>query len=251
MKKLAHFIGMLVAAKPAVPTAPLLFHALQHLKISSLHQTESYQASVQLSPEAEDNLIWWRDHIQDNCSAPILGRNASVIIESDASKIGWGAVCQGVRTGGKWTATEAELHINVLEMKAAWLAMQCFLKDTHDVAVLLRMDNWVAIAHLNKIGGPTLSPLSQMALKVWEWCQLQRISPHAKHLPSKENVLADWESWHTCDSSDWKLPLVFKSLQNFSYLALPCEPVENQTNSFTSCQSSPSFFSTKRLSVSK
>ena len=165
LKKLAHFIGMLVAAKPAVPTAPLHFGPLQHLKISSLHQTESYQASVQLSPEAEENLMWWRDHIQDNCSAPILGRNASVIIESDVSKIGWGAVCQGVRTRGKWTAMEAELHINVLEMNAARLAMQCFLKETHNVAVLLRMDNRAAKAQLNKMGGPTLS---QMALQVWE-----------------------------------------------------------------------------------
>ena len=65
------------------------------------------------------------------------------------------------------------------------------------------------------MGGPTLSPLSQMALQVWEWCQLQRISPHAEHLPGNENVLADWESWHTCDSSDWKLlPLVFKPLNS-------------------------------------
>jgi len=35
------------------------------------------------------------------------------------------------------------------------------------------------------------------------------IAEDAKHLPGKENVLADWESRHTCDSSDWKLlPLV-------------------------------------------
>ena len=54
LKKLAHFIGMLVTAKLAVPTALLHFHALQHLKISSLHQTESYQANVQLCPEVEE-----------------------------------------------------------------------------------------------------------------------------------------------------------------------------------------------------
>ena len=93
-----------------------------------------------------------------------------------------------IRTGGKWTATEVELHINALEMNAARLAMQCFLKDTQHVAVLLQMDSWAAIIHLNR---PSLSPLSQMALQVWEWCQAQRISLHAKHLPGKENVLTD------------------------------------------------------------
>jgi len=125
------------------------------------------------------------------------------------------AVCQGSRTGGKWTAAEAELHINVLEMKAAWLAMQCFLKDSHNIAVLLRMDNQAAIAHVNKMGGPILSPLSQMAQQLWRWCLTCKISPHAEHLPGKENTLADWESRHTYDSSDWKLlPLVFRSLNS-------------------------------------
>ena len=59
--------------------------------------------------------------------------NATVVIESR-----WGAVCQGSRTGGEWTASKTELHINVLELKAALLAMQSFLKNKTNVSVLIR-----------------------------------------------------------------------------------------------------------------
>ena len=31
--------------------------------------------------------------------------------------MGWGAVSNGVRTNGKWSAQEKMLHINVLELK--------------------------------------------------------------------------------------------------------------------------------------
>lgn len=215
IRKLAHFIGTLVATKAAVHTAPLHFRALQHLKITSLHKFQSYQARVQFSPEAVTNLRWWKDLLQNNCSTPILKPNASVVIESDASMLGWGAVCQEVRTGGKWTALESQLHINVLELKAALLAIQCFLKDKSNISVLIRMDNRAAIAHINKMGGPILSPLSQMAQEFWSWCLEHKVLPHAEHLPGKENVLADWESRHLSDSSDWQLlPSVFESLQS-------------------------------------
>ena len=41
----------------------------------------------------------------------MLRLEASVVIESDASKLGWGAICQGVITGGRWTSEEAHfLH---------------------------------------------------------------------------------------------------------------------------------------------
>ena len=54
-----------------------------------------------------------------------------------------------------------------------------------------------------------------MAQQLWGWCLTRKISPHAEHLPGKENTLADWESRHTYDSSNWKLlPLVFRSLNS-------------------------------------
>lgn len=45
-RKLAHVIETPVVTKPAVSTTPLYFQALQHLKITSLHQHKSYQVRV-------------------------------------------------------------------------------------------------------------------------------------------------------------------------------------------------------------
>ena len=42
--------------------------------------------------------------------------------------LGGGGVCQGEKTGSHWSTEEQEAHINVLELKAAHLAIQSYLK---------------------------------------------------------------------------------------------------------------------------
>ena len=54
---------------------------------------------------------------------------------------GWGAVCEGTRTGGPWSQTERMLHINCLELTAATLAVQAFAKDHLGISILLQLDN--------------------------------------------------------------------------------------------------------------
>ena len=162
-RTLACLVGKLVATWPAVFTAPLHYRALQSLKITALHT----QQEVVLSPEAMKDLRWWSTQLHLHCSSPILKPEASVVITSDAS---WGAVCQEVTTGGLWTTGEAGSHINLLELKAAYLALQCFLKERVSEHVLVRLDNRTAISYLNHMGGLTFSPLCQLALDIWTWC---------------------------------------------------------------------------------
>ena len=116
------------------------------------------------------------------------------LYESDASKSGWGAVCQGVPTGDRWTIEETKFHSNVFGF-----AVLCKIKT--NISVLIRSDNRTAIAYLNKLGSPWRSQLCLLALEIWEWCLLHRITPHTEYLAGKDNVLADWESQHH-DSSD-------------------------------------------------
>ena len=37
-----------------------------------------------------------------------------VVMETDASTTGWGATCEGVRTGGPWSEAKSHLHTNCL-----------------------------------------------------------------------------------------------------------------------------------------
>ena len=211
-KSLERFVGKLVATKPAVYIAPLRYRALQSLKVAA---TLAHQEQTVLSQEACKDLRWWISQLPAHCSSPLLRLEASTVITSDASIQGWGAVCQGVRTGGRWTAKESQSHINMLELKAAFLAIQSFLKEQEAVNVLVRLDNRTAIAYLNRMGSSSLTPLCRLAIQVWDWCLTRQIVLQAEYLPGVENTTADWESRHNQDSSDWQLcPSVFDTLSH-------------------------------------
>ena len=130
-----------------------------------------------------------------------------------ASLEGWGATCNGTRTGGMWTREERQLPINVLELKVAFLALQVFASRETCIHVLLRIDNTTAIAYLNKRGGAHSQRLSDLAAQVWEWCLTRKITLQAEHIPGRENVGADSESRRGADPSDWMLlPEVFQEI---------------------------------------
>ena len=76
---------------------------------------------------------------------------------------GWGAVCEGLRTGGPWSQAERMLHINCLELTAATLAVQAFAKDRSGVSILLQLDNQTAVAYINHLGGTVSLQLVQLA----------------------------------------------------------------------------------------
>ena len=58
-----------------------------------------FDAPVKISGKAKLELNWWKDNIAT--ANNIIGHsNPDIIIESDASHLGWGAVCNGVSTWG-------------------------------------------------------------------------------------------------------------------------------------------------------
>jgi len=89
-----------------------------------------------------------------------------MVIEYDPSMQGWGAVCRGVRTGGKWTVVETDRAPH-----------QCAGVESNTISIVIlfegqgqhisRMDNRAAIAHINKMEDLILSPLPQMAQEFW------------------------------------------------------------------------------------
>ena len=100
---------------------------------------------------------------------------------------------------------ESDLHINVLELKATFLAIQAFLKNQSNLAVKLRLDNTTAVTYVNNQGGTRSPSLTLLTLELWNWCLQRNILITAEHLPGVSNVLADRELRTFIDSSDWKL----------------------------------------------
>ena len=98
---------------------------------------KSGQKVTTIPPEAQKDLTWWHTQLLMHSSSPVVHKEALVVIESDALLKGWGANCKGMRTSGVWNVNKAQCHINFLELMAAYLAIQCFLKERSEVNVLL------------------------------------------------------------------------------------------------------------------
>ena len=90
-------------------------------------------------------------------------------METDASMLGRGAVCQDVRTGGLWSPSERRNHINYLELLAAWFGVRAFAKDRRNIHAHLRMDNRTAVFYVNRMGGTRSPILSNLAIQLWQW----------------------------------------------------------------------------------
>ena len=54
-----------------------------------------------------------------------------------------------------WFVEESKLHINVLELLAAYHALQIYCKNMFDTSVHSKVDNTTAVAWINKQTAPT------------------------------------------------------------------------------------------------
>ena len=200
----AQLLGMMVAAHPAILPALLHFRYLERARARALRKGLAYEAQLDVTHGMETDLAWWTQEMGQYNGRPLQIAYWDLTVETGAFGAGWGAFCQGVRTGGQWTPLEKQKHINYLELLAASLALRSFLLNRRKLNILLQIDNVTAIAFLNRMGGTHSQELSDLSVEIWEWC-LEKIVLHAEHLPGKENVRADWESRHVWDSSDWML----------------------------------------------
>ena len=155
---------------------------------------QSYEALLTLDTAAREEVLWWRDHLQGWNGKALFQHPIELIIETDASRKGWGAYCEGVSTGGPWCLGEKKLHINCLELLAGSFAIKTFTKTKACAHVKLMMDNAAAVAYINKMGGTHSHALANLAIALWEWCLNNQLIVSAQHLPGKLNTRADRES---------------------------------------------------------
>jgi len=205
-RQLAQLIGKLHAASQAVLPAPLFYRSLQgDLQKALSLSDQNYNALLSLSAPAQEELTWWQKQLAQWNGKALLCKRQTVTITSDASLMGWGAVCDGSRTGGPWSDSEQRMHINCLELLAATLATKTFLKDQTGVTVLLQLDNQTAVAYINNMGGTVSPQLTDLAKALWLWALSKDIVLTAEYIPGRVNVVADAESRSMTDRTDWKL----------------------------------------------
>ena len=105
-----HIIGMLTSCKIAVLQSPLYYREIQHLKNSATHDQLPNHVQVSQDLHALDNLRWWLDSLSLADGRPIRNFLPHLVIQSDPSNSGWGAVSNGTVTRGTWTQEEQQQH---------------------------------------------------------------------------------------------------------------------------------------------
>ena len=162
-----------------------------HLKTQWSPESDPPSLPVALPEEARRDLSWWmvRDHllvgVRFGTPAPDLH------LYSDASSSGWGAHLLDQNVSGVWSAQEKLLHINLLEMKALFLALQAFQEDVAGHHVTAMCDNSTVVAYINKQGGTVSRPLCLLTSRLLRWTESFDVHLKARYLPGESNVLAD------------------------------------------------------------
>lgn len=149
---LSRLIRRMTATMQVVLPAPLCYRNLQRLKNQALKQSQSFEARVIMDQSAKDELGWWIDELRNWNGRAVLPQVPDMIVETDASRLGWGAACEGVCTGGLWSEEERTQHINCLELMGGVFAVRTFAKGRNNIHIRLRMDNKTAIKRHNTLG---------------------------------------------------------------------------------------------------
>ena len=122
---------------------------------------------------------------------------------------------RSVGVGGRWNWEEkVKSHINWLELKAAFLALQAFVPQLKHQHVQIGIDNKTAMTYINKLGGTRSHRLTSLALDMWNFTADRNLTLSAVYVPGEENQIADKKSRVFQDSLEWMLhPAVFQALQ--------------------------------------
>ena len=77
----------------AVAYGPLFYRDLEMVKLDVLKlKRGNYDSIMVLSDDMKSELKWWVDNLE-TAASPISNGNPDIVNDTDASLIGWGAVC--------------------------------------------------------------------------------------------------------------------------------------------------------------
>ena len=157
-----------------VPHCKLLMRRLQIYFLRFFSPVRDDQEKlIPLSEEIKVLVLDWAAPSRLLEGKRFVQRPPDITVTTDASAVGWGAVCLTHRLSGRWSVQESRDHINLLELKAVVLALQGFEHLVVGRSVLIQSDNNTVVAYINRQGGTHSIPLCMMVLSLWEWCILK------------------------------------------------------------------------------
>ena len=184
--------GHLASLERLVPHSRLRMRSLQwHLKTQWSLDLDLPSLPVPLSWEVREDLSWWmvRDHLLKGVRFGTPPVDLQLYL--DASRSGWGAHLLDCFVSGVWSEEEKLLRINLLEMKAMFLALQSYREMVTGRRVTAMCDNSKVVVYINKQGGTMSQSFCSLASHLRRWMESLDVHLNARYLPGQSNVLAD------------------------------------------------------------
>ena len=119
-------IGLLASTEKMVlegrlQMRPFQFHLKEHWRYP-----QSLDNPLPWTETNSAHLDWWQNPTNMMKGADLHSKDHSIQLYTDSSNEGWGAHLEETSTKGLWSDREKRLHINVLELKVVFLALQRF-----------------------------------------------------------------------------------------------------------------------------
>jgi hypothetical protein len=106
IRDMAHVIGLLVSSLPAVQFGELYYRKLEVNKSNALRQNKGeFDASG-----SQSELLCWIKNLHHSHRSLVISK-PDLVLTTDASLLGWGAVFDKQETGGQWSSVENKFHI--------------------------------------------------------------------------------------------------------------------------------------------
>ncbi len=218
-------------------------------------ETHSWDRTIVLDTWFREAVSQWLDPEFMYSMVPIHPPVPDIHLFTDASLTGWGAHLQDQVASGKWSMYWRRCHINILELRAVYLALKQFVNVIECRCVLLATDNTTVAAYVNKEGGSRSEKLCLLSMKILTWCARHSVTLKARYLPGKLNILADSLSRRdTIVHTEWTMHVgVLK--QVFCWWGTPhvdlfATRLNNQLPTYVSPVPDPSALAVDALSIS-
>ncbi len=181
LKKFQRLLGLMASASAVCHLGLLHMQPLQLWLKSRVPWTAwtSGRLSIAVTCGCIEALGPWRNPDLFSRGVP-LGLVASrVVVTTDASTPGWGAVCEGMPASGLWSEPQTRWHINRLELEAVFLALKEFRAQLEWQHLLIRTDNTSVVSYINRQGGIRSRALCKQAAILLLWADSRLLSIRA------------------------------------------------------------------------
>ncbi len=214
VKQFQRLLGLMAAVSNVIPFGLLYMRPLQWwLKSKGFSPRANPFRMIKVTRRCLRALDMWRKPWFLS-QGPVLGAPCRrIMLTTDASLTGWGAVMSGHPARGLWSGHHLTWHINCLEMLAVFRALKHFLPDLRNHNVLVRTDNTAVVSYINHQGDLRSCPLYKLAHQILVWSQDKFLSLRAVYIPGHLNVGADILSRQGPRPGEWRLhPEVVKRI---------------------------------------